>query len=148
MHTAPELNCWKIWQRLHRLSIDNVVFDGYNPSTKDGARYSIYRSVPWVVDISKNTFYSDSSEFLNSISNKTSLISFLGNIMKYEGIKILKKKFCANYIESPTVKEAIYNCGESVEAVSCDTAMLCLLLHHLTLLDIGKNIFMSSMKLN
>ena len=63
-------------------------------------------------------------------------------------IRILKILFFVIYIETPTVKEAIFNNEESVEIVVCDTAMLCLLLHHMTLLDIGKNIFMSSMKLS
>ena len=62
--------------------------------------------------------------------------------------KYLKYFFCANYIENPTVQEAIYNNGESVEAGTCDTTMLCLHLHHMTLLDIGKNIFMSRIKLS
>ena len=56
--------------------------------------------------------------------------------------------FCANYFEDPTVEEAVYNNGESVEAVACETAMLCFLLHHMTLLDIDKKFFMSSMKLS
>ena len=63
-------------------------------------------------------------------------------------LKYLKYFFCANYIETPTVKVAIHNNGNSVEAVACDTAILSLLLHHMILLDIGKNIFMSNMKLS
>ena len=63
-------------------------------------------------------------------------------------MKVLKYFFVPIMLKLPTVKEAIYNNGESVEAVTCDTAMLCVLLHHMTLLDIGKNIFMISMKLS
>ena len=45
-------------------------------------------------------------------------------------------------------KKTIYSYGESVEAVACDTDILRLLLHHTTLLDVGKTIFMSNMKLS
>ena len=56
-------------------------------------------------------------------------------------LKYLKQKTnCSNYIETPTVKEATHNYGESVEAVACEAALFCLLLHHMTLLDIGKKI--------
>ena len=65
--------------------------------------------------------------------------------MKYEGIKIL---FWGNYIDITTVKEARNNDEESVEAVACDTDKLCLLLHHMTLLDQGKSIFMTSINLS
>ena len=63
-------------------------------------------------------------------------------------LKYLKYFSCVIYLETPTINEAIYNSGQSLEAVACDTAMLCLLLRHKTLLDIGKNFFMSSMKLS
>ena len=42
----------------------------------------------------------------------------------------------------------IYSDGESVEEVACDSDILCLFLHHMTLLDLSKNIFMNRMKLN
>ena len=58
-----------------------------------------------------NRYSSDSSEFLSSLSNKTKLILFSENIMKYEGNKIL---FCDNYIDTSSVKETIYSDGESV----------------------------------
>ena len=64
-------------------------------------------------------------------------------------LKYLKQKTnCSNYIETPTVKEATHNYGESVEAVACEAALFCLLLHHMTLLDLGKIILMNSMKSN
>ena len=91
-----------------------------------------------------NKCSSDSLEFLNSVSNNTSLISFFWNIMKCEDFET---PFCDNYIGTKTVKKALYNDGESVEAVACDSEILCLLLHYMTLLDIGKNSFMNSMKL-
>ena len=70
---------------------------------------------------------------------------FYVNIMQYEGIKIL---FCDNQIDTTTVREAIYSDEEFVEVVACDTDILCLLLHHMTLLDVGESIFMNSMKLS
>ena len=88
--------------KCHRLGIDTVVFDKYKLSIKDVIRdFTLYRSAPLVVDICMNKFSSDSSEFLNNIFNKTSLILFLGNTMKYEGIKII---FCDNYIDAATAK--------------------------------------------
>ena len=73
----------------HSLGIDAVMFDGYKPSTKDKSRHCIYRSAALVVDVSMSKCSSDSSEFLNSASNEKSFSSFLGNITKYEGIKLL-----------------------------------------------------------
>ena len=92
-----------------------------------------------------NRCSSDSSEFLNSVSNRTSLIAVFVNIMKYEGIRIL---FCDNYIDTTTVKEAMYSHGESFEAVACNTHILRLLLPHMTHFDLGKSNFMSNIKLS
>ena len=130
--------------KCNRLGIGTVVFDGYNPSTKDVTRDSRYRSATLVVDVSiNNCSPTDSSEFLSSISNKKSLISFLGNKMENEGIKVV---FCDTDADTTIVKKAICSDGESVNVLADDTDILCLLLHHTTRLDPGKNIFMSSMK--
>ena len=82
------------------LGIDTVVFDGHDPSAKVVTRDSTYRSAPKVVNASMNRCSSDSSDFLNSVNNNTSLISSFRNIMKCEGIKTL---FCDNYICTKTV---------------------------------------------
>ena len=44
------------------------------------------------------------------------------------------------------LKKALCSDGESVNVLADDTDILCILLHHTTRLDPGKNIFMSSMK--
>ena len=89
-------------------------------------------STLYVVDVSINIGSLDSSEFMNSVSYKTSLFLFFGNIVKYKGIKIL---FCDIYVDTITVKEAIYINRVCVEAVACDTEILCNLLYHITLLE-------------
>ena len=99
-----------------------------------------------MVDVSMNRCLMDLSEFLGSVSNKTNVNSFFYlNLMKFESFKIL---FCENYVDTKTVKEKIFSDRDSVDAVECDTDILYLLLHHMTLLDHNKNIFMSSMKIS
>ena len=53
-----------------------------------------------------------------------------------------------NYSCVTIVKEAIYSDEESVDVISDDAGILCLHLHHTTLLDLNENLFMGSMKLN
>ena len=63
-------------------------------------------------------------------------------------MKVINYSFVTfTYIDHTTGGEAICSDWESVEAVVCDTDKLCLLHHQIILLDFGKNIFMSSMKL-
>ena len=63
--------------------------------------------------------------------------------MNYEGIK---NSSVIVYLVLQLLKKAIYSDGESVEAVTCDTEILCLLLHYMNPQDHGKNSFVSNMK--
>ena len=79
------------------------MFDGYNPCTKDVTRESGYRSATLVVDVYiNNCSPTGSSEFLSSISNKKSLISFLGNKIVNSGIEVVDTD-----ADTTTVKKSV-----------------------------------------
>ena len=125
------------------LKVNTVVFDGYEPSTKDGTRRSRYSISSKVVEVaSEKCCPSDTNEFLSNIVNKCSLISFLGRLMEQGGIKVV---YCKGDADTTIVKEALVDDAETVVVLADDTDVFCLLLHHAGACG-EKNIYLSSMR--
>ena len=110
----------------------NLVFDGYEKSTKCEARNKREKSNSQTVVIqTDSSCLSDRSTFLKNYENKANLIQHLMEFLPKKGIRALQAPADADTKIVATALEIIEEGkAEKVEILADDTDILCLLIHH------------------
>lgn len=107
-----------------------VVFDGYEPSTKDHARKIRQKGIAdaSAVITEDNIFNTKKGQFLKNSENKANFVKLLAKIMSNEGIHVEE---CTADADTTIVKDAVLSAKNSTTVViGEDTDLLLLLCYH------------------
>ena len=119
----------KYIEKCNHLKITTVVFDGFEPSTKDCTRTTRLNKASKVVEVSaENRCPSDIQDFLSNVTNKQNFIKYLGELLVGRSFKVVT---CERDADTTIVKEALNADGSAVTVISDDTDVFCILLHHM-----------------
>ena len=106
-----------------------VIFDGYEPSTKDHEHKRRIKAFCANIAVKKSTFCTvTKTTFLSNNNNKTELIDLISSIFTVNGIEVIRACNDADTLIAKKTLEMSFH-GD-VELKAEDTDIVCLLVHH------------------
>lgn len=131
--------------KVKELSVDTVVFDGYQSSTKDATHRSRSGRQAQVIEIrNDNECPSDRDNFLTNYVNKQEFVNTLASELENRGIKCI---LCPSDADTTIVKTALAVTEKPVVVLADDTDILILLMHHLSQLPTrSRNVYLRNFK--